>query len=208
MPRASRVFSSGAPLPPSVAEQLKLRFGWTITEVFGSTETGGIAWRESGGRGAWTPLAGVSVRADDDERLLLDSPFVSPSEARPYRGADRVQLLDDGTFLHLGRADGVLKVGAVRVSTLEVEARLMAIEGVRDAAAIGVPVDGPRGTEIWAAVAASNISSGDIRRELLRWLAPVVMPRRIKIVEALPREPSGKLPRAALEALFGRSRAP
>ncbi|MCC6876515.1 MAG: acyl-CoA synthetase [Sandaracinaceae bacterium] len=202
MPKPSRIFSSGAPLPPNVAEQLRLRFGWIVTEVFGSTETGGIAWRQSGGRGAWAPLPGVVVRAED-ERLVLDSPFLSPSEPRPYRGADRVQLLEDGTFLHLGRADGVLKVGGVRVSIAEIEARLMAIEGVRDAAAIGVEVEGPRGVEVWAAV-ESDLSVSEIRRELVRWLAPVAVPRRIKVAGALPREPNGKVTRAALEALFTR----
>jgi len=51
LPPVARAFSSAAPLPPRVADAVKKRFGWTITEVFGSSETGGIAWRQSGGRG-------------------------------------------------------------------------------------------------------------------------------------------------------------
>src|SRR5690606_24867425 len=60
-PPVARIFSSSAPLVPEVAQKLRARFGWTVTEVFGSTETGGIGWRDSGGEGPWTPLPGVEV---------------------------------------------------------------------------------------------------------------------------------------------------
>ncbi|HEY8427301.1 MAG TPA: AMP-binding protein [Sandaracinaceae bacterium] len=201
-PRVPRVFSSGAPLSPEVARAAKARFGWTITEVFGSSETGGIGWRDTGGVGPWTPLPGVEVSAAEDETIRVRSPFVSPRLDGPYAGADRVRVERDGRFSHLGRADGVLKIGGVRVSLAEVERRLLSVEGVRDAAVLAVQVGGARGHEVWAAVVAPGLGAGDVRARLREWLAPVAIPRRIKMVDALPREPSGKLPRAALEALF------
>ncbi|MCB9595948.1 MAG: acyl-CoA synthetase [Sandaracinaceae bacterium] len=207
LPSVARVFSSAAPLPPRVARAVHERFGWTITEVFGSSETGGIAWRQSGGEGPWTPLPNVSVDVDADGRLLLDSPFLAPDEARPYVGGDRIELRADGTFLHRGRADGVLKIGGVRVSLAEVERRLLEIDGVRDAGVLGVAVDGPRGHEIHAAVVAPGLSLDAIRRALRGWLAPVAMPRRLKLVDSLPRTESGKLRRGDLEALFARHEA-
>ncbi len=202
LPPVARAFSSAAPLSPRVADAVKERFGWTITEVFGSSETGGIAWRQSGGRGPWTPLPEVSVDADADGRLLLDSPFLAPGTPRPYLGGDRIEVLADGTFEHLGRADGVLKIGGVRISLAEVERRLLDIDGVDDAAVLGVRVDGPRGHEIRAAVVAPGLDLDAIRRALRGWLAAVAMPRRLKLVDALPRTASGKLRRADLEALF------
>lgn len=202
LPHVGRVFSSAAPLPPRIADQVKERFGWTITEVFGSSETGGIGWRDTGGRGPWAPLDGVTVRSGDDGRMLLESPFVHPEAERPYVGADRVRILEGGRFEHLGRADGVLKIGGVRVSLAEVERRLQDIDGVVDAAALAKEVGGVRNVEIWVAVAGSDLDPRAIRAGLRGWLAPVAMPRRLVVTESLPRTEHGKLPRAALEALF------
>ena len=96
-----------------------------------------------------------------------------------------------------------ITIGGVRVSIAEIEQRLFAIRGVRDAAAIAVDVGEPRGYEVWVAI-AGDVDPRSVRDELRQWLAPVAMPRRIKVCEALPREANGKLPRRAIEALFAR----
>lgn len=198
----ARVFSSGAPLPADTSEDLRERFGWSVTEVLGSSETGGIAWRDRAGA-PWTPLEGVKVREGEGGRMLIDSPFLDPGVSRPYVGGDRVAVLDEGRFHHLGRVDGVLKVGSTRVSIAELEARLLAIPGVSDAAALAIEVGGARGWESWAAVVAPDHTAQTIRAALLPWLDPVVIPRRIRIVDALPRDPgTGKLRRESLRALF------
>ena len=205
-PKVARVFSSGAPLAPEVAVEARARFGWTITEVFGSSETGGIGFRESGGEGPWTPLPGVEVRAGEGGAIEVRSPFLHPDAPRPYVGADRVSVSDEGRFVHLGRTDGVLKIGGVRVSLAEIERRLLGIDGVRDAAVMAVSVPSGRGHELWAAVVAPSLDAAAIKQALREWLAPIAMPRRLRIVEALPREPNGKLPRRALEQLFEKRR--
>ncbi|MGF1469673.1 MAG: class I adenylate-forming enzyme family protein [Sandaracinaceae bacterium] len=197
-----RVFSSAAPLPPHVASAVRERLGWTVTEVFGSTETGGIAWRDSGGRGPWRPLPGIAVRADEDGALLLDSPFLPPEAPRPYRSADRIQLGEGGTFVHLGRSDGVVKVGGFRVALAEVEERLGSVPGVEDVAALAVEVEGARGQEIWVVAVAPALRPADLRASLKGVLPAVARPRRIRLVPALPRGPRGKARREDLMALF------
>ncbi|HHH29441.1 MAG TPA: acyl-CoA synthetase [Polyangiaceae bacterium] len=204
LPEISTVFSSAAPLPARTASALRERFGWTITEVFGSSETGGIAWRKTGGRGPWTPLPGVTVDAAEDGQMRVTSPFLAPTVEQPYRAGDRIELLDDGRFVHLGRVDGVLKIGGVRVSVAEIERRLLSIDGVKDAGVTSAKVSGPRGHEIRAAVVAPELTIGELRGALRGWLAAVAMPRRILFVEALPRGASGKLRRKDLDALFER----
>lgn len=204
LPAMARVFSSGAPLPADTAHDLHARFGWRVTEVLGSSETGGIAWRDRPGA-PWTPLPGVRVREGDEGRMLVDSPFLDPGAPRPHAGGDRIALREDGTFDHLGRADGVLKVGSTRISIAELESRLLAIPGVTDAAVLAVEVGGARGWESWAAVVAAPGAhdAASIRAALLPWLDPVVIPRRIKLVPALPRDPgTGKLRRDALRTLW------
>ncbi|MFK7991977.1 MAG: class I adenylate-forming enzyme family protein [Sandaracinaceae bacterium] len=202
LPPIGRVFSSAAPLSTRVAQMVESRFQWAVTEVLGSSETGGIAWRQSGGRGPWAALPGVEVSADEEGLLRLHSPFLSPDEPRPYQGADRIEMLPDGRFLHRGRADGVLKIGGVRVSLAEVERRLTELPGVQDAAVLGKEVGGARGYEVWAAVVAPERTVPELKKDLRAWLGPMAIPRRLRNVARLPRNEAGKLPRAALLALL------
>jgi acyl-coenzyme A synthetase/AMP-(fatty) acid ligase len=200
-----RVFSSGAPLPADLAVELAAR-GFPVTEVLGSSETGGIAWREQsqGSPAYFCPLPGIRVDADADEHLLVDSPLLPADSARPYRSADRARLVGDGRFVHLGRADGVLKIGSMRVSVAELEQHLRAIDGVDDAAVLPVEVGGARGWETWAVLVAPGLDAQTVRRGLRLWLDPVLLPRRYRFVEHIPRGDTGKLRRAALEALFAK----
>jgi acyl-coenzyme A synthetase/AMP-(fatty) acid ligase len=56
--------------------------------------------------------------------------------------------------------------------------------------------------ETWAALVAPGLDAKTIRKALRKWLAPVVIPRRFRFVEALPRQENGKLRREDLLALF------
>jgi 4-coumarate--CoA ligase (photoactive yellow protein activation family) len=196
-----RVFSSGAPLPEETARVVARVLGVAVTEVYGSSETGGIAWRDDPGA-PWRPFRGVKVAADPEGRLLLESPLLAPGSPRPLPCADRIALREDGRFDLLGRTDGTVKVGGKRVALGEIEARALAVPGVRDAAAHAEAVGGARGTEVWLAVAATGVEAGRVRAELARWLDPTTLPRRIRIVEGLPREENGKLTRRRLRELF------
>lgn len=216
-----RVFSSGAALPSATARMLIDRFGLALTEVLGSTETGGIAWRvhedalgtppipaATTDEPVWTPLPGVRVGRLDDGCMVVDSPFLDPWSARPRRTADRIEALAldrSGrvlAFRHVGRVDGVIKVGGKRIALPELERRILDIPGVEDAAVLAVDVEGPRGQETLAAVVAPGLGAEQLRAELRRWLDPVVIPRRIRLVDALPREANGKLTRKRLLELF------
>jgi acyl-coenzyme A synthetase/AMP-(fatty) acid ligase len=223
-PPLSRVFSSGAPLPPDTAKLLRRRFGLAVTEVLGSTETGGIASRVSGPEidqadadamlaRTWTPLPHVDIDIDAEDgtdvegrrgRLLIDSPFLPPEGPRPWPTADRIEIVDhpERCFRHLGRIDGVVKIGGKRVALAEIERRLLEIPGVEDAAAWVVEVGGARGSETVAMVVAPGLSPEHLRAELRRWLDPVVIPRRLRLVDALPREANGKLTRRRLLEAF------
>jgi len=196
-----RVFSSGAPLPAETARTVTRVLGLPVTEVYGSSETGGVAWRDQPDS-PWRPFPGVTVRADGEGRLLLESPLLPPCAVRPFPCADRVALHADGRFTLLGRVDGVVKVGGKRIALAEIEARARAAPGVRDAAAMAEPVGGARGEEIWLAVAAPDLSADRLREELARWLDPTTLPRMIRVLESLPREENGKLTRQRLRAIF------
>jgi 4-coumarate--CoA ligase (photoactive yellow protein activation family) len=190
------LFSSGAPLPASTAARLVARQGLHATEVFGSTETGGIAWRRQLEDDRWRPLPGVRVAAEADGRLRLDSPFLEPAEPRPRPCDDRVEVLGDGRFRLLGRLDDVVKIASRRVPLGAVEHALLTLSGVLDAAVVAV--DDPTGRQrLEALVVADGLDATAIRGALARELDAVAVPR-VHLVDRLPREANGKLPRARL----------
>lgn len=200
-PAGVRVLSAGAPLPAAVEDALRARHGWRVREVYGSTETGGVAVRDVGEE-AWRPYPEVTVTVDEEGGLLVDSPWIDPAGPRPFPIPDRIELRPGGRFVLLGRRDGVVKVAGKRVALRELEERLLAVPGIRDAAAVAQPSPGLRGTEIWLAVAADGLGPARVREILAAWLDPVAIPRRIRVVPALPREATGKLRREVLLALF------
>ena len=202
LPTIERVFSSGAPLPSETYEELFERFGWRVVSAYGSSETGGIAYRAHPDD-PWTAFDGVAIDVGDDGRLLVDSPFVDPSSPRPYATNDRVERIGEHGFRLLGRVDGVLKIGGTRVSVAELEHRLLAVPGIDDAAIIAADVGGARGTEVWAAIVSKvHTDARAVRHALAPYFERVVLPRRVRVLEALPRDPSGKLRRSELRKLF------
>ncbi len=199
-PSVRLLFSSSAPLDGETARRLgeSCPGAW---EILGSTETGGIAARRCGAR-RYRPLEGMVVTEGQLGQLLLDSPLLDADLPRPHPCADRIELFADGSFQHLGRTDGVVKVAGKRVALAELERRLREVPGVNDAAAVAVAADSARGTEIYAAVASAVVTPAGVRQALLQHFDPTVLPRRLRVLPALPRAANGKLSRAALLALF------
>ena len=201
LPALERAFCSGGALASDVRGRLASRLGLSVVEIYGATETGGVAHRDEAD-GPWIPFPGVEVAIGDDGRLQVESPFLPPGAPRPFVPGDLAEPAAGGAFRLLGRADGVIKVGGKRIALAEVEARLLSLPGVRDAAVMAVPSPGMREVELRAAVVAPGLDEAAIRSGLLAWLDPVTLPRRIRLVEALPRESTGKIPRDRLLAVL------
>ncbi len=200
-----RVFCSTGPLPDQIAERFSKRHALAVSEILGSTETGGIASRErmAGLDPLWQPFPEVVLSRGRDDRLRVDSPFLFRDLPRPFETADRVRFEADGRFAHLGRVDGVVKIGGRRISIQEVEEYLRQQPGVDEAAVVAIEVEGARGHQLLAAVAPAACSVAALRKALLERFEPSCLPRRILPVDALPLDASGKLPRDRLLRLFG-----
>ena len=204
-PRALRLaLSSAAPLDPGDADAFREETGIAITEIYGSTETGGMATRASGGRGPWTPFAGLEWQIRD-ERLAVRSPFLSPDLPRDPAGffqtADRVADAGEGRFAFLGRADQIIKIAGKRVDLAEIRERVRRIPGVRDAQVVAFPHRGVRHAEI-AALVATDLAAGELAAAIRNLDIPYGRLRRVRIVPAIPVLPNGKLDREALTRLL------
>jgi acyl-coenzyme A synthetase/AMP-(fatty) acid ligase len=163
---------------------------------------------EHGHAASFRPFPGVTIDCDENDQLLLSSPLLEAGLAQPIQCPDRIELRSDGSFRHLGRSDGVIKVGGTRMSLSELEARVRELSAVSDVAALPADAGGARGQEVWLVVATSHGQAlPELRSHLLRYYDPVLLPRRVRFVDSLPREPTGKLMRARLLELFATPKA-
>ncbi len=198
LPKITQAFSSAAPLPAAAFSRLA-ELGWGVTEIFGSTETGGIAFRAHPAA-AWKPLRNVTISAEEGF-LAVESPFLHPSMRTPFRTMDRV-VISEGAFTFEGRIGDFAKAGGKRISLSAMEARVRDIPGVRSVVARTVASSPMRDAEVWLAVVGEGLEKSLIREALSAFFDEVLLPRRIAIVDALPETQTGKLPQDAFEALF------
>jgi len=209
--RLLSVFSSGGPLPPESAQEALALLGHSPTEVYGSSETGGIAWRQRADHGdRWQALPGVQWRLED-ELLCVRSAHL-PDEAQWWETADRAKPLDDGGFVLLGRVDRIVKIEEKRVSLTAIEAAVTATADIAEARALLV---GPAASAKLALVAVPTEAGWQalrnqgkrafnetLRAVLLASVERVALPRRFRYVPALPVNSQGKSTEALLAAQF------
>jgi acyl-CoA synthetase (AMP-forming)/AMP-acid ligase II len=212
--RLRAVFSSGGPLPRDVALATRRLLGQVPIEVYGSSETGGIAWRQqqTAQDEKWTPLPNVKWRIDAEEGVLEIRSAHLP-DAEWFRTDDRARPAGDDHFLLKGRVDQIVKVEGKRISLGAIEERLIASPLTRDARAL--VIEGRR--QRIAAVIVPSVSGrhklaqfgklavNRMLRDLLReTIEPVGLPRLWRYVDALPINPQGKTTHAALIELLSR----
>lgn len=190
-----RIVSATAPLDENLARRVELAFGCEVHEIYGCTEAGSIATRRTVSGDLWRPHVGSRI-----ESIPAGSRFTAPvfTEAVPLQ--DHAEVQCDGRFRLLGRASDLIKVAGKRASLSGLTASLLAIPGVQDAV-VFVP-DEKHGREARPAalVVAPSLTSVQLARELARKIDSVLVPRPIRLVERLPHNALGKLPRAALIA--------
>lgn len=196
------VFSSGGMLPQAAARNAERLLGVTPVEVFGSTETGGVAWRQQATDAAvaWKVLPEVRVRADTDGFLEVSSPFVGHTGWS--RMGDLVQMDATGGFNVLGRGDRIAKIEDKRVALDEIE-NAMLMSGLVAECAV-VPLEHGSRQAIGALVVLTDEGGKfleakgrqgicrNLQQGLRKYLEAVVIPRRIRFVDEIPVDPQGK----------------
>ena len=179
--------------------------GVAITEVYGSTETGGIAFRKRAeGQLSLTTFSCVETKIKE-EALWVRSAFLSDTlptdEDGFFQTADRAELEGTKGFRLLGRSDGIVKVGGKRVDLLEVQQSIKKTPGVLDAHVFAKSIETGRENEIFALV-EGEVTMEQVRKTALKNLPPYAHPRHLKIVDKIPVSASGKYNRTAIEQLF------
>ena len=204
-PSLKVAFSSSGVLDRSDGLHFHKKTGLGITEIYGSTETGGIATRcISEHTESWKPFDIVSWKSIG-KRLSIKSDFASPEMERDTDGycltGDEVREDKDNRFVLLGRADGIVKVAGKRVDLMDVQNKIRTLPTVRDAIVVSLPAEKGRESVI-AAVVACDLTETHLKKLLMDMLEPYAIPRRIKIVSSIATAATGKIDRRRIEQIF------
>jgi acyl-CoA synthetase (AMP-forming)/AMP-acid ligase II/thioesterase domain-containing protein len=216
--------SGTAALEPQLLTLLEEAVGVPVLNGYGSTETGGMArntreHRKPGSVGRSSGLelgiadpSGNVLPAESEGEIVvrgpsvtsgyLDNPEANQSAFRDgwFRTGDLGRLDRDGFLFITGRLKEQINRGGDKISPQDVEAVLMGHPAVADAAACAIP-HATLGEDVAAAVVlreGASASESELREFAARRLAPFKVPRRIVLIDSIPRTSTGKPRRGIL----------
>ena len=198
LPEIARLVSATAPLSAQLAQDIEARCNAPLTEIYGSTETGQIASRRSTQTAEWHLFPGIRLIVEGD-RVRACGGHIETSIAM----SDIIEPVADERFLLHGRTADLVNIAGKRHSLASLNHLLNTIPGVVDGAFFMPDETGDdRVTRLAACVVAPGMDARQLLAALREHIDPVFLPRPLLFVDALPRNRTGKLPRAVLQALF------
>jgi acyl-coenzyme A synthetase/AMP-(fatty) acid ligase len=195
-----------APLTVALAVAAEHKTQARLLEIYGSTETGQLATRQTSHTSDWTTFDGIRIEH------LNDKPFASGAQIEgSVEVNDVLELITQQVFILHGRTVDMVNVAGKSTTLGYLNHQLLSIPGVQDGAFF-VPNETTEGigntTRLAAVVVAPELSMAVLQQELRRKIAPAFLPRPLKLVPTLPRNSTGKLPREALLAFIQTSQGP
>ena len=231
------VASTGSPCAPAVKKAMIDWLGPVIYEAYASSETGYItvmppheAMRKAGSAGKAVGRAEIRILDDTGLELprgeigtiYVNQPAYSDFSYHGNEGARRaverdglvsvgdMGYLDDEGFLFIcDRASDMVISGGVNIYPAEIEHVLITLPGVADCAVVGIP-DEEFGESLAAQVVAepgTKLDAEKIRQALAERIAGYKVPRRIDIVDTLPRDDNGKVQKRKIRDVYWAGRA-
>jgi long-chain acyl-CoA synthetase len=220
--------SGGSAMPVEVMRSFEETFGCIILEGYGLSETSPVASfnhphaeRKPGSIG--TPIAGVEMRLVDDDgkdvragevgeiairgENVMKGYWQRPEDTAKsipdgwFRTGDLARQDDDGYFFIVDRKKEMIIRGGYNVYPREIEEALYEHPAVAEVACIGI-AHPELGEEVAAAVALKPGASADVeelRNFVKERVAAYKYPRQLWLVDALPKGPTGKILRRAVE---------
>lgn len=200
MPQADLILSATAPLPPELAAGAESCFGAPLIEIYGCTEAGQIATRRSTREQNWHCFDGAALHQD-----ALGTWVSGPSVAGPQLLHDTIELTGAEKFILGARAADLIDVAGKRTSLAHLNHQLLGIEGVADGVFVMGEAQNGNIPRLAALVVAPTLTRRSLMAALRQRIDAAFLPRPLLLVDALPRNTLGKLPRADLLRLLGQA---
>ena len=205
------IFTSGGAVSPELAVKTNEVFGIYPLEVYGSTETSGIAYRMQDKDGlVWTPFDNAKIWLGDDGCLRIISPYIK--DPAGFATADMAEMLENGKFLLKGRSDSIVKIEEKRISLTEVENRLLESGLIEDVKVIALSNDirqylaaavvlNQKGKEQFAGK-EKLVLNRFFHDYLMKFFENTVIPKKWRFPDKLPTDIQGKKHKEEIAALF------
>ncbi|HEY2337440.1 MAG TPA: AMP-binding protein [Burkholderiales bacterium] len=194
-PRLAGIVSATMPLSAELAARAERLWSAPLHEIYGCTETGAIALRRTAGSERWRATDGLRLRQRGEATWAEGAQLAAPT-----RLPDRIEVSGESEFVLLGRPEDLVKVAGKRASLEQLNRELAAVPGVHDGVFF-VPESARAVARLAALAVAPGRDAAAILAALRGRIDPAFLPRPLLIVDALPRNAAGKLPREALLAL-------
>ena len=201
LPAIRMVLSATAPLPRPMAQRIEAEGGPPVYEIYGSTETGSLAWRQTTQSDDWQAGNGFTL-AMEGQRCIASAPHMTA----PIPLGDAVDLRPGGRFALLGRLGDMVNVAGKRANLGALNAVLIEAPGLSDGVIVRTRRDEGDLLSV-VAVRDRNASLSEteikaaIRRHMQAHFDPVFVPRQVVFAEALPRSETGKISARDIESL-------
>jgi acyl-coenzyme A synthetase/AMP-(fatty) acid ligase len=198
LPPADFLLCATAPLSPQLAAAAEARFRAPLHEIYGCTESGGIASRRTVAGAEWRAIRDVTLRSDGRGTWVKGGPVETEVLL-----ADIIELRGHGEFLLHGRSGDLVNIAGKRTSLAHLNYHLNSIEGVRDGVFVAPTAEdeGKGVARLVAYVVAPGLTTEGLLHALRQRIDAAFLPRPLHLVDALPRNATGKLPRHALDEL-------
>ncbi len=197
LPPIDLLVSATAPLTQELAREAEIRFNAPLQEIYGSTETGQVATRRRAETDEWFLLPGLRLTAQAGRVWASGGHLLQATEL-----SDRLEIISPDRFLLHGRTADLVNIAGKRSSLAYLNHQLNAIPGVQDGVFF-MPDEDAAGSvkRLIAFVVAPGLDAQSVYANLRERIDPAFLPRPLQIVDTLPRNNTGKLPREALQLM-------
>jgi acyl-coenzyme A synthetase/AMP-(fatty) acid ligase len=198
LPEIALVVSATAPLSVQLAQDIEAGCHAPLLEIYGSTETGQIASRRTTQTAQWQLFPGIKLMLEGDSVRACGAHIETLTTM-----SDLIEPTTDEHFLLHGRIADLVNIAGKRHSLASLNHLLSTIPGVLDGA-FYMPDESSHDhvTRLAACVVAPGLNAPQLLAALREHIDPVFLPRPLLFLNALPRNSTGKLPSATLQALF------
>jgi acyl-coenzyme A synthetase/AMP-(fatty) acid ligase len=218
-PPVAHILCATAPLPAGLAGEVEVLFQGKLVEVFGCSEVGSMACRNTARQEIWRLFDGLhfapfdshleSGNGDDGGNVCEGGEISAAHLPSNQILTDRIEWLGAQELRLLGRSDDMIEIAGKRGSVQEINRLLLSAYGVTDGVVFMPEPDLARHkiTRPAALVVAPTSTKAALVAHFAKHLDPVFIPRPLLLVESLPREENGKLPRSKLLTFFEQVRS-